>query len=505
MPQAPFSVKCLPNPFLTVQIWGGCSQPTRSSAVRLAGLLAVNGLGGLIGAEFTLRCLLPILGIYGGFVFVAASFVIICWLNIFAMPRPWNVYRHVLAAAALLLIVTIGWKYVVNMPTTNLRSGMTLVDSAVGFEGVVAVVQDNRGDRSIIMSNQYSLGGTSVRYDQERQLLLPLLLHPAPKHVACIGLATGITAGAALALPEIESVTAVELSPLVVEAAERDFAQYNNHFTTSPKARIVVEDGRTYIASCVNQFDVISGDLFLPWAPGESRLYSLEHFQAVRHSLKPDGVFCQWLAMHQLTREQMESIAATFQQVFPDTVLFIDHFRGDSAMLALVGWNSPIGTDVPWDTVQHRCDTLRANGEITDPILRSVEGLMMLYLGRWENELPPKLVTLDDPSLEISAASERLSGNPARKYFSRVKWIEFCREHRSAAVKQSDPFVVQHANLLELAGGLQEFDFALISRNKIATAIAQQLHTLMPLIIRDDATADWSRWPGSSSAWREAR
>jgi spermidine synthase len=67
----------------------------------------------------------------------------------------------------------------------------------------------------------------------------------------------------------------------------------------------VVEDGRTYIASTSDRFDVISGDLFLPWAPGESRLYSIEHFQAVRRALKSDGIFCQWLAMNQLTRYQM--------------------------------------------------------------------------------------------------------------------------------------------------------------------------------------------------------
>ncbi len=44
-----------------------------------------------------------------------------------------------------------------------------------------------------------------------------------------------ITAGAALALQEIEKVTAIELSPLVLEAADQDFSDFNHGITKSPK------------------------------------------------------------------------------------------------------------------------------------------------------------------------------------------------------------------------------------------------------------------------------
>jgi spermidine synthase len=490
--------------FPLVMVWNGCDVPARESGKRLGWLLAVNGIGGLIGAELTLRWLLPAFGIYGGLVVIACLMMAVAWLSIIITPQPTQAYRHVIAAMSMLFAVGVGFTAIASIPTTNIRPGTKLIRSAIGQEGVVAVVGDDRGNRSIIMSNQYSLGGTSVRFDQERQVLLPLLLHPDPRHIGCIGLATGITAGAAVTVNEVESVTAIELSPLVIEAADRDFSEFNQGITKSSKASIVNEDGRTYIASTLDRFDVVAGDLFLPWAPGESRLYSIEHFQAVRRSLKEGGVFCQWLAMNQLTRLQMESIAKSFQQVFPDTVLFMNHFRGDSAMLALVGWNSPEGAGVQWKLVEDRCRILREESQIVDPILRSVDGLVMLYLGRWDStRSTAPIITLDDPSLEISAATERLTGRPSSKYFIRASWIEFCRERRRETLLQSDPFVSSQSKLLELAGGLQEFDHALVTRDKIAGTIAVQIQKQMSTSISEDVTADWSRWPASSYAWRK--
>ncbi len=206
--------------------------------------------------------MLPSFGIYGGFTVIALLLIFVAWLSILVASQPKKAYRHVIAAGAMLFAVALGWTVIAELPTTNILPGLKLIHSAVGEEGVVAVVGDDRGNRSIIMSNQYSLGGTSVRYDQERQVLLPLLLHPEPRHIGCIGLATGITAGAAIPVKGIESVTAIELSRLVVDAAGRDFADFNHHIATSPVASIVVEDGRTYIASTTNRFDVISGTCF---------------------------------------------------------------------------------------------------------------------------------------------------------------------------------------------------------------------------------------------------
>ena len=119
-----------------------------------------------------------------------------------------------------------------KLPLVSPRSGITVLDHRSGREGSVAVVEVQNGafGRCILVDNQYNLGGTYARWAiEERQANLPLLLHPAPGDVAFIGLATGITPGAALLQSNLNSITVVELSPLVAQAADKVFGEFNHN------------------------------------------------------------------------------------------------------------------------------------------------------------------------------------------------------------------------------------------------------------------------------------
>ena len=353
------------------------------------------------------------------------------------------------------------------------------------------MVEDTAGQRSILVSNQYTLGGTAVRFDQERQALLPLLLHPDPKQVACIGLATGITPGAVLSVRGVEHLTAIELSPLVARAADQYFTDSNYGVTRSERATIAIEDGRTYIAAAPEKFDLVCGDLFLPWSPGEPRLYSVEHFNAVHASLSDGGVFCQWLAMYRLTEEQFEMIAETFASVFPDCQLFLNHFRGDAPMLGLVGWKNPADSHRWREVAARRIEALKAAGEILDPVLRHSEALELLALGPWNgtgNEKTP-LVSLSDPTLEFSAARERLTGNPGKKYYFMTRWFKFCLQLRQ---KNKLP-----AKVAQRATALQSLESAAAAKHPMSAKILDFLKGDLPEDLLNDEAADWKRWPGS--------
>ena len=176
--------------------WSDASAPASHAGRRLGFLLAVNGVGGLLGAELAYRLLLPLFGIYGSISVIAIAMTLAgfaLWATRPAATR--RMQTGAVAAFAGLLVLITTWSFTIRLPVMNPPKGARAVDIRTGREGTVAVVEDQRDHRSIIVSNQYSLGGTSVRYDQERQLLLPLVLHEYPREVACIGLATGITAG----------------------------------------------------------------------------------------------------------------------------------------------------------------------------------------------------------------------------------------------------------------------------------------------------------------------
>ena len=121
---------------------------------------------------------------------------------------------------------------------------------------------------------------------------------------------------------------------------------------------------------------MVVGDLFLPWRTGEGRLFAREHFLNVQRSLKPGGLFCQWLPMFQLTRPQFEAIARTFREVFPDAFVVRGDFYAKLPILGLVGGNDFRQLD--WPVIGTVCGHLRAVGKTTDPLLRHADGVAML-------------------------------------------------------------------------------------------------------------------------------
>jgi spermidine synthase len=191
--------------------------------------------------------------------------------------------------------------------------------------------------------------------------------------VAFLGLGTGISAGAALDHP-FDDLLAIEIVPDVVTAAREDFSDWNVHLLEDPRVRVAVGDGRLALKHG-GPFDVVVGDLLVPWRPGEGPLYAREHFQTVRGALAPGGLFCQWLPVYQLSQEQLAIAARTFVDVFPDTTLWRGNFLPEEATLALVGQleRRPLLVD----GVDRRVEALKPRLNAAEPFLHHPAGVWL--------------------------------------------------------------------------------------------------------------------------------
>jgi spermidine synthase len=105
---------------------------------------------------------------------------------------------------------------------------------------------------------------------------------------------------------------------------------------------------------------VIVADLFHPAQDGAGFLYTREHFQAVRDRLKPGGLFCQWLPLHQLDEAVLRSILRTFLDTFSHTHAFLLHFNVDVPALALMGTPDPLRLPANWFEQRSQDAELRA-------------------------------------------------------------------------------------------------------------------------------------------------
>ncbi len=95
------------------------------------------------------------------------------------------------------------------------------------------------------------------------------------------------------------SVTGIEINPIIVNDVMRGkYADYSYHLYDRPQVHIHVQDGRSYIRSSREKYDVVQMTLVDTWAStaagafalSENNLYTLEAFREYFDHLKPDGM-----------------------------------------------------------------------------------------------------------------------------------------------------------------------------------------------------------------------
>jgi spermidine synthase len=349
-----------------------------SAGPLLGRLLGANTAGAIAGPLLVTFVVAPQLGLWKTVVLLGALTVLAGSL---VGTKPFERWGPGIAAVAILVLLAPS-----GLAPVRVRSaqGERLVSVREGTYGTTAVLEDGR-DRWITVNNSYVLGGAAAAGEQRWQGHLPLLLHPSPRRVAFLGMGTGITAGAALLHP-VQQVVALEIVPDVVTAARADFGYLNGHLVDDPRVRVVTDDGRNYLASAPGGFDVIVGDLLVPWRPTEATLYTLEHFQGVRRALAPGGVFCQWLPLYQLTERQLTILLRTFLEVFPRTTVWRGNFLPGEPTLALVGHCDPGALDV--DGIDRRARELAPSIDARNPFLAHPAGIWLFLVGASSKDAP---------------------------------------------------------------------------------------------------------------------
>jgi spermidine synthase len=115
-------------------------------------------------------------------------------------------------------------------------------------------------------------------------------LHPAPKKVLMIGLASGSWAQIVAHHPQVESVDVVEINPGYLQL----IAQYPvvQSLLKNPKVHIFTDDGRRWLLAHPGaRYDAIVANNSYYWRDHSTTLLSVEFLQLVRQHLKQGGIF----------------------------------------------------------------------------------------------------------------------------------------------------------------------------------------------------------------------
>ena len=118
------------------------------------------------------------------------------------------------------------------------------------------------------------------------------------------------------------SVTGIEINPIIADTIMRGrYAGYALHLYERPEVHIHVTDGRSYLRSTPQQFDVVQMTLVDTWAStaagafalSENNLYTVEAFREYFQHLKPDGMIAITRWEFRQPREALRVVAVAMQ------------------------------------------------------------------------------------------------------------------------------------------------------------------------------------------------
>ncbi len=364
-------------------------------------LLGANMLGAIVGPLAATFVGFGILGLFGTLVAIGAGMSLAGAGALAGHPATGRQRNATIGGLVVTLIFVLTVRpYSLPCVYLDEEAGERLLWLAQGDQGIVAVVGDPGGLR-LKLDNHYTLGGTAVAGDERMLGHVPLLLHPEPRSVAFLGLGTGITAAAACAHP-LERIVVAELVPEVADAAALHFGEANAHVLDDPRVELVADDARTFLRRAPAQFDVIVGDLVVPWRAGEAALYTREHFAAAQRALRPGGLFCQWLPVYQLRETEFDAVVATFLDVFGEAIAWRGDFMAELPTVGLVGWNEGMALDP--SSIDARVADIAPRLDRLTPYLADPAGLWLFLLG------------------PLSEDEERFAG--ARRHDAAHPWLE---------------------------------------------------------------------------------
>ena len=324
---------------------------------------AVNSLGAVGGAFVTGFVLIPLLGTeWSVKVLAGLNGLVGLTIALVSQQRKRLVWSGAAGLALLLVLVPSDVLRRIAEPAAVNRE---LVFYQEGAEGVITVERQTDGFRKMALN-----GGGQVPTDysslQIFRLLghLPLLLHPDPQEVLVVSLGGGIALGGA-AQYEPQRITCVELVPEVIDAARAHFGEFNHHVLENPTAwniELIIDDGRNFLLSSRDTYQVITGDATHPTSADSWVLYTKEFYELCRAHLSADGIMAQWLPFHGLPPDDYKTIVRTFQHVFPHATLW----RSNNYSI-MVGAVQPWAID--WERLKEKMAPLR--------VQRSLEAIDM--------------------------------------------------------------------------------------------------------------------------------
>jgi spermidine synthase len=234
--------------------------------------------------------------------------------------RPYRVATVMTLCAAFVVAGLPQGRRLEAISVARLWPGFRVLDTRNSVYGNLAVVETG-GIRSLF-ENGLLMFNAPDPASAEEAVHFALLEHPAPRNLLLIGGGAGGSLLQALQHPSLVRVDYVELDPAVLELAEKYFPEQWAAARADPRVHVHHADGRLFLKTTQQVFDVIIVNLPAPQTAQLNRFYTTDFFQEAAEKLAQDGVFSfQLHAAEEYLSPDLSAflrcIVKSLQQAFP--------------------------------------------------------------------------------------------------------------------------------------------------------------------------------------------
>ncbi len=425
----------------------------QSETATTGALTLANTIGAALGAFSAGFFFLPTLGIERALFLIAALYGII---GLLLMIGRSNVPRTTYVSAGLfgvgIMIFPIGdmEKHHILVPSQRLVSPKEVGKITEVREGLIETITyleqqwQKKPLAYRLITNSYSMSSSDFRSRRYMKLFvyLPLAVHPDPKDALLISYGVGSTAKALTDSKGLRQIDVVDISRDILEMNHNVYPDPLTHPLNDPRVKVHIEDGRYFLQTTEQHYDLITAEPPPPEISGVVNLYTREYFQLLYDRLNEGGMVSYWLPLHALDAMSIKAILRAFCDVFKDCSLW----HGQWLDLMVFGTRNAKGP-VSDATFMKQWQDPVVSKELTDLGLERPEQLGPLFIGDADylNQItqgaPPLvdnfpkrvhgssgprmgLVKLIDQWMDITAAQKRFIQSP----FIKGLWPERLRQ-----------------------------------------------------------------------------
>jgi len=169
--------------------------------------------------------------------------------------------------------------------------------------------------RTLRLDGHYMTSEADEFFYHEAMVHPAAMVHPLPRRSLILGGGDGGSAEELLKHPSMQSVTLVDIDPVVIDVSRRELASIHRGALDDHRVQVLCQDGAAFVRETEDLFDLVVLDLTDPRTPADP-MYTQEFMGQLRRVVAPGGAVVLHLGAPFFMPQQVRTLLAALRQTF---------------------------------------------------------------------------------------------------------------------------------------------------------------------------------------------